>query len=57
MRRNLEISQITNQQKYLKQLRSTMNQVMVGGASVFKSKEEKNQVMQGISLMSNSVHY
>lgn len=34
-----------------------MNQVMVGGASVFKSHEENNSFMKGLSLMSNSVHY
>ena len=53
----MEVSEINNLEKYKKELRSTMKQVMVGGASVFKSKEEKGAIMQGLSLMSNSVHY
>ena len=41
----MEISEISNEDKYKKELRSTLNQVMVGGASVFKSKEEKGAIM------------
>ena len=57
MRQNLEISNIENQDKYKKELRKTLNNVLVGGAAVYKAMEEKNSFMQGISLMSNSVHY
>ena len=30
---------------------------MVGGASVYKSKEETNKFMEGVALVSSSVHY
>lgn len=57
MLQNMEISNIVNSQKYRKELRSTLNQIMVGGASVYKSKEETNKFMEGVALVSSSVHY
>ena len=39
------------------QLRLTLNQIMVGGASVFKSGEEPNKLLQGFSFMGHGAVY
>ena len=57
MNRNLIISEITNTKKYIKELRSTMDRIMAGGASVLKSTEEKNKLKRGLSLVSHSAIY
>ena len=57
MNRNLIISELRDQRKYLKELRQTMNSIMVSGASVLKCKEEKSSLFQGLSLIGHSAVY
>jgi hypothetical protein len=57
MIKNLEISEITNPEKYRKDLRFTMDRVMAGGATVFKGLAENGTISKGVALVTNGTFY
>ena len=57
MTQNLEISTIENPEKYAKDVRFTMNQIMSNGATVFKSLQEKGSIKQGMAFLTNGAFY
>lgn len=57
MLKNLEISEITNSEKYRKDLRFTMDRVMAGGATVFKGLSENGTISRGVAMVTNGTFY
>jgi len=57
MLKNLEISEITNSEKYRKDLRFTMDRVMAGGATVFKGLSENGTFSRGVAMVTNGTFY
>ena len=57
MKRNLIVSHVVDEARFVKEMRFTMNRVMSGGASLLKSTQEKNTLLRGLSLLGNSAVY
>ena len=54
---HLEVIEVENPGKYLKQLRFALNQIMVSGSTIFQSGMQENSFNQGVSFMVHGALY